>query len=426
MSESIPKSPKLVYSKSYETNLGTREVELYWGSLGELPNKNDNVLISSTVFQGPKSKVKNLGAAWKSLKEHYSLSDHAEFEVVLESSLSSKIWPVMPGEGISLEKRPTPYLSVLDLEQYDSGPRQIFCLHFWPHKKDQEELFDFHYQKALSACPLAIKLWENYTISQNKPLGSSTLVMSALAQRQIRDKNNAIDSLKQLFAELQTWFAILPQVSLIRVCYWNKEIQKKLDSQVSVDGSNSDSDDQFVSSLRKELRSYFGDKVNLEIPQKYSGLINDLKKKILVLTSSQGANIEIFRDLNNLSITLGRADLTITELGTSTGRLTESLVGDLCRRFYGHWNGNFYDGIEKLTSTKPTQARYQEIRLSKWYKSYLHTLRTLRNQAAHTNNESEQSFPKELQFGDGLVMLSSLLRVLELYHDLIVTKNASN
>ena len=85
MSQTIPKSPKLVYSKSYETHLGTREVELYWGSILELPNHNDNVLISSTVFQGPKSKVKNLGAAWKSLKEHYSLSDHAEFEVVLES-----------------------------------------------------------------------------------------------------------------------------------------------------------------------------------------------------------------------------------------------------------------------------------------------------------------------------------------------------
>ena len=55
--------------------------------------------------------------------------------------------------------------------------------------------------------------------------------------------------------------------------------------------------------------------------------------------------------------------------------------------------------------------------MSKWFQSYLHTLRILRNECAHTYDPEprEKQFPRDLQQEDLLLLVVALRRVLLMY-----------
>lgn len=417
-------SPKLIFTQSYETDLHPKEIELYWGNLSELVTENDYVLISSTIFHGPKSPKKNhnLGGAWANLKERFHLSDDLKFKVLFESSQDSVIWPI--GNIASnlmnqYEDVPSPYLSSLNTLEIPQAPRQIFCLHTCPHPKvDPDQKYQIEYENMIEACPLGIKLWELKNLNHlTKLVRNPALVMSTLSARQIRgDQKQLAHLMKTLLETTSEWFKILPNLSVIRICFWDKDIQKKID-QIDQEYLK---DQEYINEIRMILK----ERLNLNqspmlTTNRYQEMIEALREKISNILQSQTISTAIMQDLLNLELTLNRSDLTITELGTSAGRLTESMVGDLCHHFYGKWNNNFFDGIEKLTTDSPTQHPYQNIKLSKWYNSYLHTIRSLRNESAHAQNQVQNIFPKKLDFGDSLILLCSLFRVLELYTELI-------
>lgn len=75
--------------------------------------------------------------------------------------------------------------------------------------------------------------------------------------------------------------------------------------------------------------------------------------------------------------------------------------------------------IEDLAAKPPTSARYKGMKISAWYKSYLHTLRILRNTSVHSQSEPETQFPIRLVPEDTWVLLVNLRRVVALHGQLI-------
>ena len=109
------------------------------------------------------------------------------------------------------------------------------------------------------------------------------------------------------------------------------------------------------------------------------------------------------------------------ENSNSPIRLAESLVNHLYESFYGKRPGTFHNGIEDLAAKSPTSEKYAGMKISNWYKSYLHTLRILRNTCAHSQEEPENQFPTTLESADTWILIVNLKRVLELHIKLMIT-----
>jgi hypothetical protein len=127
---------------------------------------------------------------------------------------------------------------------------------------------------------------------------------------------------------------------------------------------------------------------------------------------------ELHGSLQALRLTLTREDHTVLEVGAATGKLTEGLVTHLHTEFFGKPPGTFFNGIEAISQKPPTQEKYKSRSISKWFYSYLHTLRVLRNESAHSQTESIR-FPLHLEHDDLSVLLSNLGRVLRLHISII-------
>ena len=123
--------------------------------------------------------------------------------------------------------------------------------------------------------------------------------------------------------------------------------------------------------------------------------------------------------ISNILVVLNRENPTTLEIGSSAGRLAEGLVNHLCLLFYGKRPSTFHGGIEDLAIKPPTSNKVKGIKISAWYKSYLHTLRVLRNTSAHSQDEPENQFPSKLSSDDTWILVVSLKRVISLHEELL-------
>ena len=101
------------------------------------------------------------------------------------------------------------------------------------------------------------------------------------------------------------------------------------------------------------------------------------------------------------------------------GKVVEALVVNMCHHFYGKAPKDFFSGIEKLATDRPKSEALRGLKLSAWYKSYLHGLRVLRNQCAHAAEHDESQFPQALEEDDIWVMVFQSNRVLSLHFQLL-------
>ena len=74
----------------------------------------------------------------------------------------------------------------------------------------------------------------------------------------------------------------------------------------------------------------------------------------------------------------------------------------------------FDKGIQRLGERRFKSQKMKERWLSRWFQSYLHTLRVLRNESVHSQTVEEGQFPVQMEPGDLVVLTAALSRVLEL------------
>ena len=106
--------------------------------------------------------------------------------------------------------------------------------------------------------------------------------------------------------------------------------------------------------------------------------------------------------------------LLFTEFGAVAGRLTEALVYSLNMEVNNKAPGTFSSGIESLRERTTKKGRLKDAHISTWFNSYLHTLRTLRNECSHaqSDDQRERQFPMHLDSDDVLLLATALRRVL--------------
>ena len=426
--DQIPEA-KLVFNRTVETISGPREINLYWGDFTDLINAETCVLISSNTIQEQHGE-KPSGMAWRSLQKYCGLKDELNFKRVVAAGPDSSVWPIsesLADGWDTVDQNIRPFIDCADLPQghvasdpKNTLPRKIFCLHTLPFQRYITTDDDYKY--ALGACLAAIRAQEAIDLKlHDSKEPYQDIVMTALAGRQSETPHELLNMLMQ---DCENWFIISPRIKTIKVCFWNKKIQKSLDSRIAELGEDEQlSSDVADIILRKDL---------LELLDEQSISSSDLQlnsTKYLIDEFHQavenylqeGLSPEVNTALKNMQVILGRSNPTVLEIGGSAGRLAEGLVNHLYEAFFEKRPGTFHNGIEDLAMKNPTSEKFKGMKISNWYKSYLHTLRILRNTCAHSHDEPESQYPNKLETADIWILIVNLKRVLDLHIKLIKT-----
>ena len=417
---------KLIFSRTIDTIAGEREIQLFWGNYVDLITLESCVLISSNTFQ-EKNGMAPVGMAWRSLKNHFSIDTPLPFEKIVGAEPNSAIWPVSPSleKGWhNIEENDRPYIDCTTVPNKGlpriEPPRKLFCLHTLPFQRYITTEDDYKY--ALGACLAAIRAQEAADlVLHNVKQPYQEIVMTALAGRQTETPH---ELLKTLMEEVEDWFIISPRIKTIKICYWSLKIQKTLEARIAELGKDTLSTDNSVADniLRNDLLSILNEKAidSGELKRESTAiLIKEFRQAVEIYLDEEKLSTEVKTALNNMQVILGRVNPTVLEIGGAAGRLAEGLVNHLYESFFGKRPGTFHNGIEDLAAKNPNTEKYAGLKISNWYKSYLHTLRILRNTCAHSQDEPENQYPSKLETSDTWILIVNLKRVLELHIKLL-------
>jgi hypothetical protein len=106
----------------------------------------------------------------------------------------------------------------------------------------------------------------------------------------------------------------------------------------------------------------------------------------------------------------------LQEIAQAGRALAEAMSAELCSAYGLPVNANAYSNLEQLRAIADSESAIHGLSRSyvaKWIVSYLHTLRTLGNEAAHAVKEHKARFPRTLEADDLFVLLAQLRRVLD-------------
>lgn len=427
---------QLIYSRTIEVLGAMKEIQLFWGDLSSVVSSQSSVLISSNVhnenriFLNNGSQPEPIGMAWTSLKNKFQL-DEINFEPILESNVCSSIWPTSKIMENTLNNYSKEFRKLIRIDclkpksKKKNTPRNIFCLHTLPfhQKRRNPETTPEDYKNTLSASLAAIRAQEATDFMTGKNLNPyNELVMSALAAQQFDYPHQL---LRYLLDTVSQWFLVSPKLNSIKICYWDKNLHQKFMRKLKRENDNENSNTVVITGkLRQDLLQEIGE---LSIPkselQRESTrlLIEEFKFQLEEFNEIKIVNKEpeMKTAISNILVVLNRENPTTLEIGSSAGRLAEGLVNHLCLLFYGKRPSTFHGGIEDLAIKPPTSNKVKGIKISAWYKSYLHTLRVLRNTSAHSQDEPENQFPSKLSSDDTWILVVSLKRVISLHEELL-------
>ena len=417
---------ELIYSRTVDTDLGPRYVHLYWGDLLSLLHEEQRsvAVIGASCYQG----ARVTGQVWRALTHAFPYLEKAvtddEFRVVLEAGTDSSLWPM--SEALSkrcadMREQATRFAApaVLVCPDYcgdESQPiRRVFVMRSMPVTKSGATIDD--YRHGLSACFSAIRGVESQDIlSGGSPYAH--LVLSLVPGRGFSDAlkhydNGAGQLLQELVDMASKWLAASPRWRNIDIALWDARFSKN--------------------DVRGRLIELLGDETRVSLNSDLlRELITVLKNKAINATQHLSARSGATKDqkrhdkallfaMRELTTMLEREeggvpDFTVTEFGTTAGRLAEGMVNWLCV-----YNGmtppnSFEKAIESLAMRRSSSGKARERYISRWFKSYLHTLRVLRNESAHSQAEDDGGqFPPRLDLDDITVLAASLNRVLSLH-----------
>jgi hypothetical protein len=427
---------QLIYSRTIEVLGSIKEIQLFWGDLASVVNNKSSVLISSNVhnenrlFLNNGIKPEPIGMVWSSLKKKFDL-DQFNFQPVLEATAGSSIWSTSDTMENTLKVYGKEFRRLIRIDclkpcsKKENIPQNIFCLHTLPfhQKRRNPEANSEDYKYTLDVCLAAIRAQEATDFMTRKNLEPYTeLVMSALAAQQFDHPHQLLRYLLDIVAQ---WFLVSPKLKLIKVCYWDRDIHQKLFRRLKAENNNENPETiNITGKIRQDLLHEIGEKAihktELErestrlLVEEFKIQLEDFKQLDLIQNES-----ELNTDILNMLVVLNRDNPTTLEIGSGAGRLAEGLVNHLCLLFYGKRPNTFHGGIEDLAIKPPTSNTIKGIKISAWYKSYLHTLRILRNTSAHSQDEPDNLFPPKLTNDDTWILIVSLKRVIGLHAELL-------
>ena len=422
MAKSTPRAPraKLIYSRSVDTALGPRDVRLYWGDVATVPQKHAVVIVSSIVYQPLVT-----GQAWRAVTARFPKQlekTELEFQTVLECGPDSSLWPPSPQlqaqwAKLSADPKFRPP-SVLVSRPIDHPKlRRVFVLRTLPHRQSHGDMRD--YELGLRACFSALGAQELADLVERaehppepaleaeggdphaEPYGQ--IVLSPIAAEQ---GYPLAELMQAMMSEGARWLKASPRWSSVDIAYWS-------------------ADEPDEKEARERLLAAIGDeKFQVAEGAAVAMLFEELRKRVdgtLQALPRGKKHDELRHALQELRVTLQRDDPTVTEIGTSSGRLAEALVNWLSAQLKMARPKDFHTGIEALGTRSSKSGKRREQWLSQWFKSYLHTLRILRNESAHSQSAVDRGgqFPVQLHADDLTVLAASLKRVLTLQEKML-------
>ena len=433
MAISAPNPAQLLYSRTIEVLGSIKEIQLFWGDLASLVSSDSSVVISSNVYNEKREFVDQglypqpIGQAWTSLKTKFELNGQ-DFKPVLEAAQGSGVWSTSDILECTLESHGSDFRRLIRIdclqprENAFDAPKNIFCIHTLPFRQTRNpETTQDDYSYTLAALLAAIRAQEAADcLATRRYEPYQELVMSALAAQQF-DQPHVL--LRHLMDSVSEWFVNSPKLKTIKICYWDKTTHQKLSRKLGRSRAGNE-DLQVDDELRRNLLREIGEEAieKEELQAASTRLL--LEEFRLELEQFRALDLvrreaELITAIEHMLTVLNRDNPTTLEIGSGSGRLSEGLVNHLCYCFYGKRPSTFHGGIEDLAAKPPTSDRYKGMKISAWYKSYLHTLRILRNTSVHSQDEPETQFPIRLVPEDTWVLLVNLRRVVALHGQLI-------
>lgn len=429
-----PPEAQLLYSRTIEVLGAIKEIQLFWGDISTIVNSETSVLISSNVhnekrvFTDKGIAPQPIGQAWASLQSRFAL-DGDGFRPVLEATRGSSVWVTSDVMERALDLKGTDFRRLIRIDCLEplkagvAAPRNIFCIHTLPFRQSTRnpETALEDYTNTLAALLAAVRAQEAADcIAGQKNEPYKELVMSALAAQQF-DQPHVL--LRHLMEAVSEWFIVSPKLNTIKICYWDKEVHRKL-----LRRSMAEAPENKAIDVDRQLRRNLLEEIGEEVLQKEELQAASTRLLLEEFRLNLGAFLEndlvqneaeLITAVENMLTVLNRENPTTLEIGSSSGRLSEGLVNHLYLCFYGKRPSTFHTGIEDLATKPPTSENYRGLKISAWYKSYLHTLRILRNTSVHSQDEPESQFPQKLVNEDTWVLLVNLRRVVALHSELL-------
>ena len=427
-------SPKMLMSKDVVTPFGVRQIKMLWGDVtgadehdGEVIHADSTVFLSSVLFQ--EKNRQPTGRVLKCIREKFEVQP--EFREVLVATETSAVWRHPGAYGLQ------PHVSYYVRPAESAvGPAHIFCLSHFPFKEQLKEYdsvdqcLEEGFRKSLAACFVAYKAQEaRRMIDGTEAAPMRHLVFSGL----LGSSSGKPELLfRELLSQASIWFKQSPELMSMKICLYDEMIERELRAKLLADSGRASSDverepmgqeneDIELVRLRlfkllgltaKDLVHFSGSNLRLEI-------LKEFKATVLSSLNSERVEKGLSTPLQELLWVLDRKNPQIFELGASMGKVVEALVVNMCHHFYGKAPKDFFSGIEKLSTDRPKSEALKGLKLSAWYKSYLHGLRVLRNQCAHAAEHDESQFPQALEEDDIWVMVFQSNRVLSLHFQLL-------
>jgi hypothetical protein len=414
---------RLLYTTVQETSWGPREISLYWDDISNIvfDPQNTLVIVSTTVFQkshGPR----RFGKAWRSIMDSFhSLDPYEDYDEVLRCGPDS-VWKTVHDSQIWNEveekaKSFPPAILASSVSDADFTPRRIMLLRTLPHMKDMDaDLEEQEYWNGISMLYSAYRCIEAVELCppKSEDTGTATrgpyrrLVLSALGGRQGHDVSFL---LKCLIEEARKWLQSSPHLEQVDFAYLEEKVPHE-------------NLEQRFREVRESLLDRLG-----EEPVKQSKLLGVALSELDAIlvdavedASKKRGERPLHQAMSDMLAVVRRAEndkILLREFGAAGGRLTEALVYSLNKELMNSAPPTFFEGIERLRQRATKKGKKKDHWVSSWFHSYLHTLRTLRNECAHTHDEDkrEGQFPYDLGSEDVLLLVIALRRVLKMHAD---------
>ena len=155
------------------------------------------------------------------------------------------------------------------------------------------------------------------------------------------------------------------------------------------------------------MRQRFGWDANVADQKDVQQMLRSIRELVSAQLSAGASNPEMQRVLLDLATRLDPGHpRSIQEIAQAGRGLAEVLSAELCRSHDLPFSLNTFDNLQRLENSRHHVA--------KWIVSYLHTMRTLGNEASHVvEKEGEpERCPARLEKDDLLVLLAHIRRVI--------------
>ena len=395
----LPDDPaKLLFSRSIETDLGVRDIRVYWGDLASRVWKDSVVIISTNSHLGDVQ-----GKAWDSLqaKYHWPESFRQGFLEVVRRGPESALWQGEPTEGLGTP--PAILVSSGGLTESatrEDCPRRVFVARTLRASESGEG----DYRKMVESLFPAIKAVESAErITDKSFMGYGHIVMTVLAGRQ----NPVLEVLFRELVDLASeWLVASPRWNSVDLVCWKSgvsapEAREKLLKAVG---------EEKIREPDLSLGQLFGE---------VRGVLDTVRETFAKYPHKKASgSADLKLEMDELGKLLGRGieSVTVREVGTAAGRHAEFLVQWLAKEFDKGiaLKKDFAGNIELIGENKEGRQGW----VAQWFKSYLHTLRILRNKSAHSSQAEEdrsRMLPMGISDEDLTVLLASLKQVLKFH-----------